>query len=494
MAIADDQALLKTFDLISSVSMSPHSHLSPPDNSILLLDSTTATDGAFVPHSSDFLTTTEPQVAIDHRRFSSRIQKFIRIPLSVSQTHSRMGSIRLGLGGRAEKRRLAAVTSPSSPLTPNSGKVSPRTEATGAVGITAATEAAAPHPADNSRRLSSAAIPADSMQQEIEYDDDNSSTNREGFTVALSLFAKVKARVLNSTLHPVSSKISTGSNNSSSSSGADSGTHEGGRRQDGRGAMGASKGSRNEESSAAEALPGIATGNNSNANLLSQGATAAKVPLSSFKPTPPPLIHSDSGQADSGHSDIFQANDQSSIHTDSTSCRDPMDGQDIANDSESTVTDLDESASGLRLRKYVFEDGPEAIAVLDPNGSMTTSQDNSILQVAPTSEGTDAATQAAPSASVDLPLTVVEEEEAQDPLQLFQEVLTRRHQTEDQIEDSLHDLRRLILAYGIPSEVRCSCRYHCLCCSMPVRWLFITFGSIIIDWAFLSSPHSPVLS
>ncbi|GJJ78861.1 cell cycle arrest protein BUB2 [Entomortierella parvispora] len=428
--------------------MSPHSHLSPLDNSILLLDSTTATDGAFVPHSSDLPTSTEPQVALDHRRLSNRIQKLIRIPLSVSQTHSRMGSIRLGLGGRAEKRRLAAVTSPSTPslASPDSGKVGSKTAV---AGTTAAAEAATPYPADNSTTRSSAALPADSVQQEIEYDDDNSSTNREGFTVALSLFAKVKARVLNSTLHPVSSKISTSSNNSGSSSGADSGTHEGSRRLDRRGSKDASRGSRDEDS--VGSLPGIAVGNSSDADLLSQGVTATRAPLSSAKPTPPPLLHSDSGQADSGHIDIHHPNDQSSIHTDSTSCHDPMDGQDIANDSESTVTDLDESASRLRLQKYVFEDGPEAIAVLDANGSMTTPQDNSTLQVVPTSEGTDAATQTAPSAAVSLPLTVVEDE-AQDPLQLFQEVLTRRHQTEDEIADSLHDLRRLILAYGIPTE------------------------------------------
>ncbi|KAG0054154.1 hypothetical protein BGZ83_011850 [Gryganskiella cystojenkinii] len=379
-----------------------------------------------------------------------------------------MGSIRLSLR-RGDKKKQRPALSPSffssgSELTRETAEVlaGPVGEATG--------------------QAQSAADTLQQQQQlqqgttESEQDDRDSTTRaagqsigREGFTVALSLFAKVKARVMHHALHPVSSKISQSSNSSGNSSGADSGTHEGGARP-----HGATKEEVEEEvEESPETGRGSRTtcapGTGSGSNTVSHGLS----PHGGVHPTISALLHMDNDTTDNQNRPTNNSNpvhDQISIHSDSTSCLDSMDGgagQDPANDSESTVTDLDEAGTSLRHRKYVFEDEVDdhhhhpheetAVIIVETNGSMTTttasipppSGENSTVQEQDTSNTN---TEEHTAVIADLPLILVDEADKQDPIKLFQSVLTRRHETEAQIEESLHDLRRLILAYGIPSE------------------------------------------
>ncbi|KAF9567448.1 hypothetical protein EC968_003248 [Mortierella alpina] len=373
------------------------------------------------------------------QRFKNRLQKIIRIPASVAQTHTRMTTIRLGIS-RVEKRKLATtsvtVHSPSTtptPTTPTTDKLAfvsstpPSTTRGAQGGEEEASAPATPIPSPNapdSTERSHHLKTIDSLSSTTEQDSDESDlmAPREGFTVSYSLFANFKARVLKnprSQQHPQQRHAlvkarSTGDDNSEQPK----------------------RSSRERIEVEVES-----NSSDSNTNTLSAGT---------------------SGNLNKGlHlSNSLHHHHHHHHHHDIDAHNDP------SNDSDSTVTEIEESVARLQQRKYDFErakhndsTGAEVEAFVNP--ALATA-------IAPATATAAAVSGCEPVSShaeviaeeqnegfvlVTAPTDAsADDNKGEDPVQLFEQVLHRQHMTEEAIAASLHELRQLILAYGIPEE------------------------------------------
>ncbi|KAF9950401.1 hypothetical protein BGZ72_007952 [Mortierella alpina] len=402
-----------------------------------MIRTATAFESALQPHSSYPAGSPFTSQAVDgappadqpsqQHRFKSRLQKIIRIPPSVAQTHTRMTTIRLGIS-RVEKKKLAStgvtVHSPSTtptPTTPTTDKfvfisTTPSTTSGAQDGEEEASAPATPIPSPNaldSTERSHPFEPIDSRSSNTELNSQESDlmAPREGFTVSYSLFAKVKARVLNNQRshqrqqprHPLVKTRST----------ADSGSSQ-----------------LDDDAEVRIEADVESNSSDSNTNTLSAG-TSGK--LNKGLHLSNSLHH---------HHDIDAQNDPS-------------------NDSDSTVTEIEESAARLQQRKYDFErtrhdnTGTEFGAVVAPAPVTTataTATTRACETVSPHAE-VIAEEQNEGFVLVTAPSnTSADDNKGEDPVQLFEQVLHRQHLTEEAIAASLHELRQLILAYGIPEE------------------------------------------
>ncbi|CAO3568360.1 unnamed protein product [Mortierella alpina] len=373
------------------------------------------------------------------QRFKNRLQKIIRIPPSVAQTHTRMTTIRLGIS-RVEKKKLAStgvtvVHSPSTtptPTTPTTDKVAfvtstppSTTRASAQDGEEEASAPATPLPSPNAldtTERSHHLKTIDSVSSNTDSDEPDPMASREGFAVSNSLFAKVKARVLSNQRshqrqqqrHPLVKTRSTGDSGNSQLDDDDAEQRK--------------RSSRDRVEIEVES-----NSSDSNTNTLSAGTSGN---LNKGLHLSNSLHH---------HHDIDAHNDPS-------------------NDSDSTVTEIEESAARRQQRKYDFERARSDNSTSTQTGAF----------VAP---ALVTAAAAAPATAVHVcgPVLshaeVIAEEQnegfvlvtaptdanaddnkGEDPVQLFEQVLHRQHMTEEAIAGSLHELRQLILAYGIPDE------------------------------------------
>ncbi|KAG0304532.1 hypothetical protein BGZ98_005418 [Dissophora globulifera] len=143
-------------------------------------------------------------------RVKSRLQKIIRIPPSVAQTHTRMSTIRLGIS-RVDKKKLATATAtatatlsfkPTSPLTPHSTATAEQSPAEAAPELGLRHQLSTSNSNTNTNSSSTRTKHDDYDGDDEDQDDhdrdydDTDMAPREGFSVSYSLFAKVKARVL----------------------------------------------------------------------------------------------------------------------------------------------------------------------------------------------------------------------------------------------------------------------------------------------------------
>ncbi|KAF9271851.1 hypothetical protein BGZ68_003013 [Mortierella alpina] len=411
-----------------------------------MIRTTTAFESALQLHSSYTAGSPFTAQAVDgappadqpsqQQRFKNRLQKIIRIPPSVAQTHTRMTTIRLGIN-RVEKKKVAStsvtVHSPSTtptPTTPTTDKVAfvgstPPSTTTGAQdGEEEASAPATPIPSSNaldSTERSHHLQTIDSFSSNTDLDSEESDlmAPREGFTVSNSLFAKVKARMLNNQRsnqrqqqrHPIVKIRSTGDSDSSQ---LDDNAEEN------------KRSSRNRIEADAES-----NSSDSNTNTLSAGT---------------------SGNLNKG----LHLGNRLLLHHDIDVHNDP------SNDSDSTVTEIEESVARLQQRKYDFERTRHDDSTSAEFGAL----------VAPASTTASATAMAGGYEAVSPHAEVIAEEQnegfvlvaaltdvsaddnvGEDPVQLFEQVLHRQHMTEEAIAASLHELRQLILAYGIPEEI-----------------------------------------
>ncbi|KAI8354878.1 rab-GTPase-TBC domain-containing protein [Mortierella sp. GBAus27b] len=356
-------------------------------------------------------------------RLRNRLQRIVKIPPSVAQTHTRMSPIKLGIN-RVDKRKLAISTPPfkSTPVTAtNHHSKDPNDDhslflkTTTSAEPDSADQQSLPRQSSNINRKSKRdSNSSSSTKHGNDADDDDSDIDqgqgkpsamgpREGYTFSYSLFARVKARVLHNNpsqnqrqqqqqLHPVTGHPNEKSNSSSQESGA----------------------SKVSSSDATEV-----ESDGSNACTLSGGTSG--------------------NMSDNADHDIL-------TH---------------GNDSDGTVTDLDGPTNCLRQRKYSF--GSRHNSVTPDDTEACTSALVPLVGPTPTEKVT------AEVIADDMDDDVAEEEDLdddEDPIERFEEILGRQHQSEEAIAASLQELRQLILAYGIPeqpaatsksSSIRCRC-------------------------------------
>ncbi|KAF9343064.1 hypothetical protein BGX26_006321, partial [Mortierella sp. AD094] len=336
-------------------------------------------------------TTLDPALTQEHR-LKTRLQKLIRVPPTVAQTHTRMTPIKLGIG-RVDRKRLNSLTVTS--VTPTT--VSSKSASSSSFLLTPEVE-----PNSISLSLSFATDDCSTSSTKLKNDlciDDNNDKNnresesmapREGFTVSNSLIEKVRARVWQQNIVQQKSLPVTKSHPTEES---------GSSQEDGLASKGSNSDSTEVESNASNSCP----------NTLSAG-TAGNI-------------------NSSGHLDVLHH-----LHT--------ANPHDPSNDSDGTVTDLEDStATRLRQRKYSFSSHCSSIG-LDVN--TTSYLSSAAADVSHAEVITDLAAEDT--------LSHLPADNEQDPVDLFEEILTRQHMTEEAIAASLHELRQLILAYGIPEQ------------------------------------------
>ncbi|KAI7816281.1 hypothetical protein BC939DRAFT_53955 [Gamsiella multidivaricata] len=317
----------------------------------------------------------------------SRLHKITRIPSSVAQTHTRR-TLKLSLS-RIDKKKLPTTVTAASPKTALSlVSVAPST-ATTDDSVCPASETAPP----------AAVVQLKLATKQCQTQDDEHSNDPgdregrefdlmgpcEGFTVPDALYAKVKARVRRNSStqhqqqqvrHSISKKHPT-----------------------------KESGSSQEESAASK------RSNNDTAEIESNTSNSNPCTLSAGT----------SGDISSSFS-----------HHGVTNRHDP------SNDSDGTVTDLEDSTLRLRQRKYSLSSqhssaGPDEINAETAELIADEAAEDAIDAVEAVVEG---------SAIGDGP----------DPVELFEQVFNRQHLTEQAIAASLQELRQLILAYGIPEQ------------------------------------------
>ncbi|KAF9432580.1 hypothetical protein BGZ76_010594 [Entomortierella beljakovae] len=121
---------------------------------------------------------------------------------------------------------------------------------------------------------------------------------------------------------------------------------------------------------------------------------------------------------------------------------------DPSNDSDGTVADLEELTTARRQRKYSFSSAYNSVG-----------PDINSASCVPSSEPADAShaeviTELPSEDTKDISncLPADNDDNERDPIELFEEILARQHMTEGAIAKSLHELRQLIIAYGIPEK------------------------------------------
>ncbi|KFH66650.1 hypothetical protein MVEG_07175 [Podila verticillata NRRL 6337] len=336
--------------------------------------------------------TFDPTDTLSDSKFRTRLQRFIiRIPPNIAQTHHRMAPIKLSIS-RAEKRRRPLLG--SVPSNTGSNQIADPEELNPSGATIGATNTNSAHPdgstAENTRITEDLSVETTAA----------ALGTREGFTVSHSLFAKVK-RVLHQKQVARSSK-----------------------------------------------------GSNGEASTVAQEGEEEVIVVGG------PDGDSDTGSSSSGNSHGSDGNSSTTNNTSATS-----------NDSSSTVADPDDGSNRLRQRKYSF--GSRHNSVAPAPSTLELSSSPTTVTSIPTSIHMDGLTigievREEIAQTGDLIVQNVqakeqlqqqqeekqlqEEDEAVDPVPLFQEVLRRQHQTEAQIVESLHCLRQLILAYGIPDD------------------------------------------
>ncbi|KAG0318332.1 hypothetical protein BGZ99_005733 [Dissophora globulifera] len=362
-----------------------------------------------------------------------------------------MSTIRLGIS-RVDKKKLATATAtatatlslkPTSPLTPHSTATAEQSPAEAAPELGLRHQLSTSNSNTNTNGSSNRTKHDDYDGDDEDQDDhdrdydDTDMAPREGFSVSYSLFAKVKARVLQNNnkgnnnrplpqqppyqqyqqqqqqqqqqklqqLHPVTNVHTTDESGSSQEETV------------------ASRGSGSDVTEVES--------NSSNSNPCTLSAGTAGI--------------------------ISSSNSNSNLIL----CHDP------ATDSESTVTDIDDSATRLRQRKYSFGSRHN---IIGPAENAEPSSSSGAGETAVSSSG---AGYGSVSSHADLAVAemLAEEDEievmsedgeivivgdladmGQDPVELFEQVFRRQHSTEDAIAASLQELRQLILAYGIPEQ------------------------------------------
>ncbi|KAG0252974.1 hypothetical protein BG011_006626 [Mortierella polycephala] len=370
------------------------------------------------------ITPTQPE-----HRFKNRLSKFIRIPPSVAQTHSRMIPIRLGIN-RVEKKKLAPVTVLNSPIA--------TTTATGALDSNASTdtdekspELLSPAATDSSLltlntpdtihmdyQTCSQMDSSSGSGSSTEHDSDETDlmvSPREGFTVSYSLFAKVKARVLQQSSPQQQQQQQQQQHhkkhivediNGNSVSCLEKGQLD-------------------------------LVGKDSNYNQIDFDSNSSPNTLSAG--TSGDLLDSNSKRS------LIGLGISSNHHPHVDIINDP------SNDSDSTVTDLEKTKTRLHHRKYSFNSQrsnsyPEdETAVAAPTPAPVV-MDKTVV-TSPSPALTPALTESKARVVIADP-----PERAKDPVELFEQVFHRQHLTEEAISASLQELRQLILAYGIPDE------------------------------------------
>ncbi|KAK3827610.1 MAG: hypothetical protein J3Q66DRAFT_2811 [Benniella sp.] len=368
------------------------------------LDSTTGS-------AIDSASTAEHQ----QHQLKNQLQRFAKIPSSVAQTHTRMAPIKVGMG-RVDKRKLVSVISSTPFKTATPLGTSPGlSTATATITITdidndedeSDSEPRLDRPTNsvqsnsksrNRNSNSSSTTKHGNHADDSDSDDESEGKTsvmapREGFTVAYSLFARAKARILHNNnpsqnqrqpkpqqqqqqpqpqqqqpqqqqqrhLHPA-------------------GRHPNEKSNDSNGESGASKLSSSEES---------------------DSSNACTLP---------------------GSDDVLS----------------------VGNDSDGTVTDLDGSTNCLRQSKFSFASRP---STPDDTAACTSK--------APLVDSTPTVTVTAEVIADDID-DVAEtdnlDDDGRDPIERFEEILGRQHHSEEAITASLHELRQMILAYGIPDQ------------------------------------------
>ncbi|KAF9180527.1 hypothetical protein BGZ51_006116 [Haplosporangium sp. Z 767] len=362
------------------------------------------------------ITPTQPE-----HRLKNRLSKFIRIPPSVAQTHSRMTPIRLGIN-RVEKKKLAPVTVVNSPTattttrdldsktSPDADEKSPELLSLAATDSSFLTLGVLPDAIHKNYQTCSQMDGNSGSSTEHDSDEtDLRVSPREGFTVSYSLFAKVKARVLQQTSPQQQQhhkKHIVDSLNGNIVSCLEKGQLD----------LVGKDSSHNQIE--------FDSSSSSSPNTLSAG-TSGNFLDSNGKHSPIGL-----GISSNHHPHVDIINDPS-------------------NDSDSTVTDLEETNTRLCHRKYSFSSQRNSIypedeaAVAVPTSAPVVMNKPAVTSPSP------------PSAVAEPKVRVViadPPERAKDPIELFEQVFHRQHLTEEAISASLQELRQLILAYGIPDE------------------------------------------
>ncbi|KAF8948903.1 hypothetical protein BGZ46_005280, partial [Entomortierella lignicola] len=356
---------------------------------------TTGFESALHPQLIDSTGAPLDPALLQEHRLKNRLQNFVlRVPTNVAQTHSRTVPIKLGVG-RVDRRRLnsypvAAVTTTTVSLKSTSSLIlSPTQIEPNSISYSLSFTSG---PGSTPCLLNSDIISSSRLfdKNKNNNDDDNvndhsvSMAPREGFTLSNSLIEKVKARVWHNAtqqkLHPVTKSHFAEDISASQKDSVDS--------------KGLNGDSTEMESNASNSSP----------NTLSAGTGGN--------------INS------SGHLDVLDHLNPTNTH-------------DSSNDSDGTVTDLEESTT-TRLRQHQRKYSFSSLKSHDVNTTLTVA-DSSQAQV-----NTELTTLGAPSQP--------SADNGTDPLGLFEEILGRQHLTEDAIAASLHELRQLILAYGIPEQ------------------------------------------
>ncbi|KAF9991916.1 hypothetical protein BGZ79_003756, partial [Entomortierella chlamydospora] len=338
-------------------------------------------------------TTLDPALSQEHRA-KTRLQKLIRVPPTVAQTHTRMTPINLGIG-RVDRKRLNSLTIASVTPTTVSSKSSSflLTSEVEPNSISSSLSFAADSNTSSDPKLK------DNLVNNHNSNDDKNNRGsqpmvpRDGFTFANSLFEKVRFRVWQQSIAQQKPQPTTKSHPAEES---------GSSQEDGIASKGSNRDSTEVESNASNSCP----------NTLSAG-TAGNI-------------------NSNGHLDVLHH-----LHT--------ANPHDPSNDSDGTVTDLEDlNATRLRQRKNSFSSchSSTGLDVIDVN---TTPR--------PSPTAADALhTEVITELAAEDALSHLLADNEQDPVDLFEEILTRQHMTEDAIAASLHELRQLILAYGIPEQ------------------------------------------
>ncbi|KAG0198518.1 hypothetical protein BGX28_008038 [Mortierella sp. GBA30] len=377
-------------------------------------------------------------------RFKNRLQKIIRIPPSVAQTHTRMTTIRLGIS-RVEKKNLTSAVTANSNIAPTTTEKLASVNSTLYATATAqdgeeASAPATPIPSPNaqgSTERSSHFRKSDSSGSNLEYGEESyPMAPRDGFTVSHSLFAKVRARVLHSQ-RPQQRQQQQ-------------------QQQQQRPAL---IKNRSADSGSSQLDEEVEDGEDFS-KRPNDGMIEVEVESNSSNSNTNTLSAGTSGNLNKGHHTI-------ELHINNSLRRqhDVDNSNDPSNDSDSTVTEIEESAARLRQRKYSFEsrrsssieNGMTDLAVVPaptpvPAPGVGVASGGVDTIAAHAEVITEEQTEGLVVAIDTIAATEDNNSKGEDTVKLFEEVLHRQHLTEEAIAASLHELRQLILAYGIPEE------------------------------------------
>jgi len=344
--------------------------------------------------ATDSASTAEHQ----QHQLKNQLQRFAKIPSSVAQTHTRMSPIKVGMG-RVDKRKLVISSTPFKTATPL-GTSPGLSTATATITIT-----------------------------DIDNDEDESDSEPR----------------LDRPTNSVQSNSKSRNRNSNSSSSTKHGKHADDSDSDDESEGKASAMAPREGFTVAYSL--LARAKRILHNNPSQNQRQPKPQQQQQQHLHPAGRHpnekSNDSNGESGASKLSSSEESDS----SNACTLP--GSDdvlsVGNDSDGTVTDLDGSTHCHRQSKFSF-----ASRSSTPDDTAACTSKAPLVDSAPTVTVT---AEVIADDIDDVAETDNLDDDGRDLIERFEEILGRQHHSEEAITASLHELRQMILAYGIPDQV-----------------------------------------